>query len=184
MLNPRRLYHVGILQSRTGLFRSPREEPISVTTEPVSLRLITAESVKRVERIYTFMHLGLIVIGIKRLARKGLAIKILLALLDKRHSNTDQTLIATIEVDMNENQGIFYCSPDFMISLEDIKHIEIGIQTKGYEEFKGKNLVISIGFIGRMTNSSNTRYRVDIKPIIEAMTSKGIQLIKPLEISS
>ena len=84
---------------------------------------------------------------------------------------------------MNQNQGIFYYSPDFMISLEDLKSIEIGIQTKGYEEFTGKNVAISIGVIGRLTNSSKTKYKLDIKPIIEDMVSKGIKLIKSLEIS-
>ena len=81
--------------------RSYIEEPISVTTESVALRLITTESIKKVDLIYTFMHLGLIVIGIKGLVRKGLRTKVLLALLDKRHDNTNQVLIATIEVDMN-----------------------------------------------------------------------------------
>ena len=82
---------------------------------------------------------------------------------DKRHKNTEQALIATIEVDMDQNKGIFYCSPNFMISLEDLKNIEIRIQTKGYEEFTGRNLAISIGVIGRLTNSSKTKYKLDIK---------------------
>ena len=108
------------------------------------------------------MHLGLIIIGIKGLTCKGLRKKVLLAILDKRHKKVEDALIARIEEDMNQNGGIFYCNPDFMVTLEDIKNLEIGIQTKGYEEFQGDNLTISIEFIGRLTNSSKTRYKVEI----------------------
>ena len=71
-----------------------------------------------------------------------------------------------------------------MMTIENLQHLEIGIKTKGYEEFVGDNLIISIAIIGRLTNGSKTKYKINIKPIIEAMASKGIQLIKPLEISS
>ena len=55
---------------------------------------------------------------------------------------------------MNQNQGIFYCSPYYMMTIENLQHLEIGIKTKGYEEFVGDNLIISIGIIERLTNGS------------------------------
>jgi hypothetical protein len=38
--------------------------------------------------------------------------------------------------------------------------MSFGFQTKGYEEFNGTNLLVSIEFIGRLTNKSRTKYKV------------------------
>ena len=63
-------------------------------------------------------------------------------------------MIANSEIDMNDNIGIVYCMPHFMMSLKDLQQdIKKGIKTKRYEQqVKGSNLVINIGFIGRCTN--------------------------------
>ena len=46
-----------------------------------------------------------------------------------------KAIIGLTEVDMTNNGGIFYISPDFMMSLNEFgNQIRIGIQTKGYEE--------------------------------------------------
>ena len=82
---------------------------------------------------------------------------------------------------MNENKGIFYCSPDFSVSTQDIDLLEIGIQTRGYEDLdKKSNLLINIGFIGRLTDSSTTQYKLNIDGITSGISSKGVQMIKPM----
>jgi len=66
------------------------------------------------------------------------------------------------ELDLNENRGFLCCSPDFLLDMKDFTdHIKIGIQTKGFEQFKGNNLLLCIGFLGKMGRSSNTRYRFE-----------------------
>ena len=68
----------------------------------------------------------------------------------------EKAMIASIEIDMNNNIRIVYCMPNFMMSLKDLQQdIKIGIKTKGYEQVKGSNLVINIGFIGRCGKSLN-----------------------------
>ena len=62
--------------------------------------------------------------------------------------------------------------------------MSFGFQTKGYENFKGTNLLISIEFIGRLSNQSSSRYRVNVDDVIESMQSKGIRFMSPLKISS
>ena len=121
-------------------------------------------------------HLVLIVRGIKGLVRKNLGAKVLIAFLDNGwKTNARNALIATSEVDMNENKGIFYCSPDFSVSTQDIDLLEIGIQTRGYEELdKKSNLLINIVFIGRLTDSSTTQYMLNIDGIISGIGSKGV----------
>uniref|UniRef100_K3XQV4 Uncharacterized protein n=1 Tax=Setaria italica TaxID=4555 RepID=K3XQV4_SETIT len=56
--------------------------------------------------------------------------------------------------------------------------------TKGYEDFKGTNLLVSIEFVGRLTNRSATKYKVNVNNVIESMQSKGIKFMSPLKISS
>ena len=57
-------------------------------------------------------------------------------------------------------------------------------QTKGYEDFKGTNLLVSIEFIGRLTNKRSSRYKVNVNDVIESMQSKGIKFMSPLKIGS
>jgi hypothetical protein len=59
-----------------------------------------------------------------------------------------------------------------------------GFQTKGYEDFKGTNLLVSIEFLGRLTNRSGTKYKINVNNVIESMQSKGIKFMSPLKISS
>jgi hypothetical protein len=47
--------------------------------------------------------------------------------------------------------------------------MSLGFQTKGYEDFKGTNFLVSIEFIGRLTNISGTRYKVNVNDVIESM---------------
>jgi hypothetical protein len=67
---------------------------------------------------------------------------------------------------------------------EFIEKMSFDFQTKGYEEFKGTNLLISIEFIGRLTNKSMTRYKVNVNDVIQSMQSKGIKFMSPLAIGS
>ena len=86
---------------------------------------------------------------------------------------------------MNDNRGIFYYSHDFSVSTKDIDLLEIGIQSRGFEDLdKQSNLLINIGFIGKLTDSSTTQYKLNIEGIVSGMSSKGVKMIKPMEISS
>jgi hypothetical protein len=49
---------------------------------------------------------------------------------------------------------------------------------------KGTNLLISIEFIGRLTNKSRTRYKVNVNNVIQSIQSKGIKFMSPLTIGS
>ena len=67
---------------------------------------------------------------------------------------------------------------------EFIEKMSFGFQTKGYEDFKGTNLLVSIEFIGRLTNKRSSRYKVNVNDVIESMQSKGIKFMSPLKIGS
>lgn len=82
-------------------------------------------------------------------------------------SDLKKSIIGLTDVDMTNNGGIFYISPDFMMNLKEFgKHIKIGLQTKGYEEIQnGKNLLMCIGCLGKITDNSNTRFKLQKKKI-------------------
>lgn len=69
-----------------------------------------------------------------------------------------------------------------MITTKDfIKHIKIGIMTKGFENWiEGDNLVITLGMLGKVTNSTTHKYKVDCEEIVNMFASQGIQMIKPV----
>nr|ABA98940.1 Zinc knuckle family protein [Oryza sativa Japonica Group] len=76
-------------------------------------------------------------------------------------------------------------APDLMMPIKEfIDKMSFGFQTKGYEEFKGTNLLVSIEFIGRLTNRSASKYKINVNDVIENMHSKGITFMSPLKISS
>ena len=80
---------------------------------------------------------------------------------------------------------MFYCSPDFSIRIKDLELLEIGIQTRGYEDLvKRSNLLVNIGFIGKLTDSSTTKYKLNIDGIISGISSKGVKMIKLMAIDS
>ena len=118
--------------------------------------------------------------------KKNLCTKVLISLLDNRwRANTKNALIAAIEVDMSENKKIFYWSPDFSVSVKDLELFEIGIPTRGYEDLvKRSNLLVNIGFIGKLTGSSTTKYKLNIDGKISEISSKGFKMINPKAIDS
>jgi hypothetical protein len=125
------------------------------------------------------------IIGIKGMTRKKLGAKVLITLLDKRWDTIDKAALGFLEGDMNENMLITYIAPDLMMPIKEfIDKMSFGFQTKGYEEFKGTNLLVSIEFIGRLTNRSASKYKINVNDVIENMHSKGITFMSPLKISS
>jgi hypothetical protein len=103
------------------------------------------------------------IIGIKDMTRKKLGTKVLISLLDKRWYCINKEAMGFVERDMNENNLITYIAPDLIMPIKEfIEKMSLGFQTKGYEDSKGINLLVSIEFIGRLTNRSGTRYKVNV----------------------
>lgn len=74
----------------------------------------------------------------------------MLFLYDRRHKTPNEATIDIIEVDMNNNIGIAYLTPDITLAIKNLKkHIRIIMQSKGYENFLGENICLSIMFLGK-----------------------------------
>ncbi|KAG5632774.1 hypothetical protein H5410_004491 [Solanum commersonii] len=186
LLNPKILYDTGYFARANKLYRHYREEQISaIEKEIASMNLVNPESIRGIiHNRLTLMHMGLIVVGLKGLTRKNLGTKVLIVIYDDRWSDLKKSIIGLTEVDMTNNGGIFYISPNFMINLGEFgKHIKLGIQPKRYEEMSsGNNLLMCIGFIGKVASRSNTRFRLKVEDVVKVMGNKGIKLIKPIKI--
>jgi hypothetical protein len=185
-LKPQQVYQMGIFESRSGLYRISREVKLSVLNDPVDLRIISKQFENSLRYAsYKYIHQGMYLIGIKGMTRKKLGTKVLVTLLDKRWDTINKATLGFLEGDMNENSLITYIAPDLIMPVQEfIEKMSFGFQTKGYEEFKGTNLLVSIEFIGRLTNKSRAKYKVNMNNVIQSMQSKGIKFMNPLTIGS
>ena len=185
-IRPQQIYQMGWFENKNGLYRISREVELSVLTEPVLLRIVSKQFENALKYSgYKYIHQGMYIIGIKGMTRKKLGTKVLITLLDKRWDSINKAALGFLEGDMNENMLITYIAPDLIMPVKEfIDKMAFGFQTKGYEEFKGTNLLVSIEFIGRLTNRSGTRYKVNVNNVVESMQSKGIKFMSPLKISS
>lgn len=79
-------------------------------------------------RKHNYIHLGLIVFGLRGHTRARLGGKVLLVLHDTQLSDNEKSIIGLVEVDMNTNLGITYLCPNFNMTIKDfVKHIKIHI---------------------------------------------------------
>lgn len=84
-----------------------------------------------------------------------------------------------MKIDMNDNRAIVHCMPDFMMNTQDFhKYIKIGIKSRGYNMIRQDNLLVCIGFIGKLSNTSDTRYQLKKDQALMILGSKGIQTIE------
>ena len=169
------IYKKKIFERRNKFIKCIREEEIQcLGDDTITLELLGKSIVDKLRKDYSFCHLGLITIAIKSLRRKGLGTKTLVHIYDESWIDMGKAMIASTEIDMNNNIGIVYCMPDFMMSLKDLQQdIKIGIKTKGYEQqIKGSNLVINIGFIGRCTNYADNKVKIKVEDVVNLITTK------------
>ena len=135
ILEPKVIYKKKIFERRNTFIKCIREEEIQcLGDDTITLELLGKGIIDKLRKDYSFCHLGLITIVIKGLRRKGLGTKTLVHIYDDSWTDMRKAIIVSTEIDMNNNIGIVYCMPDFMMSLKDLQQdIKIGIKTKGYE---------------------------------------------------
>jgi len=170
-IRPQQIYQMGWFENKNGLYRISREVELSVLTEPVLLRIVSKQFENALKYSgYKYIHQGTYIIGIKGMTMKKLGTKVLITLLDKRWDSINKAALGFLEGDMNENMLITYIALDLIIPVKEfIDKMAFGFQTKGYEEFKGTNPLVSIEFIGRLTNRSGTIYKVNVNNVVESM---------------
>ena len=67
--------------------------------------------------------------------------------------------------------------PRLILKHEDfLNNVKIGIQTKGYEEFKGEKLLVCKAFLGKLMTTSQTNQKIKIDKVFEIIGSRGFRL--------
>ena len=95
-LRPQQLYHMGIFESRSGLYRISKEIKLSVLTHPVELRIVSTDIETQLKYSgYKYIHQGMYIIGIKGMTRKKIGTKVLDTLLDKRWDTVNKPALWT-----------------------------------------------------------------------------------------
>lgn len=123
------------------------------------------------------IHLGLCMIRIHALHRQNTGTHALLVLRDTRWTD-ERAIIGTMEVDLNSGTQLVYIAPNLMMSIADFhNHMEICIQTKGYEGWTTaeSNLLITRGLIGRLTNTSYAGFHYNIQNVADYLATNGIK---------
>lgn len=136
---------MGMFERKSNLYRISREVELSVLTQPVELKIVSKEFKNNLRYSgYKYIHQGMYIIGIKEMTRKKLGTKVLITLLDKRWDTINKAALGFLEGDMNANKLITYIAPDLIMPIKEfIDKMCFGFQTKGYEDFKGTNLLVS-----------------------------------------
>ncbi|UVW45035.1 ORF3 [Badnavirus tessellopandani] len=153
----------------------------------VDLPFITKDSYISLQKTgMEHVHLGLIMIRLHALHRRNAGTNALLVLRDTRW-NDNRAIIATMEVDLSSGTQLIYITPDMMMSIHDFfHHIELAIQTHGYENWSpaDSNLLITRALIGRITNTSYVGFQYHISHVIDYLKTHGIQAVAGTAIST
>src|SRR3989337_181629 len=81
-IKPHQVYHMGLFESKSSLYRISREVELSVLTHPVDLRIVSKNIENELRYCgYKYIHQGLYIIGVKGMTRKKLGAKVLITLL-------------------------------------------------------------------------------------------------------
>ncbi|KAG6484144.1 hypothetical protein ZIOFF_060939 [Zingiber officinale] len=174
------LYSVNWSEPRHRVYQHYSETRILVTGGQQNLPLINQESysILRAEGMQ-LIHLGLVMIRIHALHRRNAGVNALVVLRDTRWRD-DRSIIGTMEVDLSGGTQLVYIAPNMLLSIDDFfNHIEIAIQTHGYEEWNtaDSNLLITRGLIGRLTNTSYVGFRYNVQNVADYLASAGIHAV-------
>lgn len=182
-INIKKLYQVNSFQKETGLYSHHREVTVICgPNDTVKLKLLDPESFRILldTQKYRFMHMGLIVVGIRGLIRKDVGAKALISVMDTRWDTAKYGMTGMGEADLNPNNVMFHIAPDFPVTIRDLDKIVVGIQTKGFSG--DANLVVTIAFYGRLGMNLNMQYKLVISNIVKMMASQGIAMLDPKKI--
>ncbi|KAG6510099.1 hypothetical protein ZIOFF_028107 [Zingiber officinale] len=118
-------------------------------------------------------------IRVHALHRRNAGVNALVVLRDTRWRD-DRSIIGTMEVDLSGDTQLVYIAPNILISVEDLfHHIELAIQTHGYEEWNTpeSNLLITRGLIGILTNTNYAGFRYNVQNVADYLASAGIHAV-------
>lgn len=146
----------------------------------VDLRLCNTQSYQSLRDTgMQHIHLGMFMIRLHTLHRRGAGTTALVVLRNTRWGDERQ-IIGTMEVDLSAGTQLIYMLPDMVLSIDDFhNHIQVAVQTHGYDEWQDgeSNLLITMGLIGRISNTSYTGFEYNVENVVDHLATTGITAI-------
>lgn len=147
-----------------------------------NLDLITKKIIC-IESCFSLIHVGILLIEIIGMFRKGSSTKVMANLVDTRHMHSiSKVVIGVMKADMNNNSKIVYLTPEYLVSLSTLfKHIKLIIKSKCYHMINNEpNLLVPKSFTSQIALYSRIRYTSrtnKIGYITKILGSKAIKAI-------
>lgn len=95
--------------------------------------------------------------------------------------NGDQSIFATMEIDLTHGSQLVYAIPNTMMTIGDFcRNIQISVLTRGYNNWQNgeANLLITRGLVGRLSNTSNVGFVYSIQGVRDFLTSHGVRALQ------
>ncbi|GKF10771.1 hypothetical protein Tco_0048697 [Tanacetum coccineum] len=89
-----------------------------------------------------------------------------------------------MEVDLSAGTQLVYTFPDMILSVNDFhNHIEVVIQTHGYDTWQGgeSNLLITMALTGRLSNTSYMGFQYSVENVVDHAIPGERRSIEELE---
>ncbi|QHF16180.1 polyprotein [Camellia lemon glow virus] len=165
---------------RVYMHRS-EETVLCLDDQQIDLPFIAEQSYETLKKSgLKLIHVGIVQVRVQVLHRLRQGTMAHLVLRDTRWVG-DQSVYASMEVDLTKGVQMVYMVPDVLLTLQDFAdHMELSIQTKGYEKLRDAeaNLLITRGLIGRLTNTSNAAFAYKVENVTEYLATNGIKAIE------
>ncbi|XP_042387260.1 uncharacterized protein LOC121979346 [Zingiber officinale] len=174
------LYHSRRDDTHHRVYMHRSEEAMLVTSNQVDRAFIQPESFIQLQRSgMRFLHMGVIQVRIQILHRQEEGTLALIIFRDNRWQG-DQSIFATMEVDLTHGSQMVYVIPDTMLTISDFyQNIQVSILTRGYENWQNgeANLLITRGLVGRLSNTPNVGFAYNIQNVVDYLTSHGVRAL-------
>ncbi|KAD3640948.1 hypothetical protein E3N88_30171 [Mikania micrantha] len=85
-----------------------------------------------------------------------------------------------MEVDLSAGTQLIYMISDMVLNIDDFhSHIQVAIQTHGYDEWQEgeSNLLITVGLVGRISNTSYIGFQYNVENVVDHLATNGITAI-------
>lgn len=126
-----------------------------------------------------FIHIGLMQVRLQILHRRDEGTLALVIFRDNRWQG-DQSIFATMEVDLASGNQLIYVIPDTITTIRDFyQNIQISIQTRGYENWQDgeANLLVTQGIVGRLSNTPNIGFAYQVQHVTDYLASHGVKAL-------
>ncbi|KAG6473918.1 hypothetical protein ZIOFF_067838 [Zingiber officinale] len=135
------LYHSRRDDVHHRVYMHRSEEAMLVTSNQVDRAFIQPESFVQLQRSgMRFLHMGVIQVRIQILHRQEEGTLALIIFRDNRWQG-EQSIFATMEVDLTYGSQLVYVIPDTMLTISDFyQNIQVSILTRGYENWRNDYL--------------------------------------------